>query len=467
MSVLSDLTAGIAAGSIEVVDLTAPLSSQTPILNLPEPLGQTWPFALEEISRYDERGPAWYWNNISTGEHTGTHFDAPIHWVTGPRGRRRLAGAAPAAGRARGRARRHRRGRRRTPTSSSRSSTSGRSRPQHGAAARRWLAADPHGLGRRAPAMPRRSPTRGTRRACPSSAPAGWPRRRRSRGSAWRRSVPTRAWPTRSTHRSPATRSCSASDKYGLTQLQNLVQAAGHRRGRHRRPAADRGRLGQPVPGAGARSSADAYRRRGGRPVAGRRTGSTTSSASWAAATSMSPTRSSPAAPGSSPPRTRPAPRAWPTRTARVSGRPSVLSVHQGPGVTNALTGITEAAKSRTPLLVLAPEATQPTSNFFVDLRGDGRLRRSRGTGGSPPSRMSPPRGTSRRPRRAATVVLGLPLDVQAQPAELPPPTPPEPAASEPPRRHRTRGRVGHGQPPRCSSPAGAPRPAGPPRARR
>jgi kynurenine formamidase len=86
MGVLSNLTAGIAAGSIEVVDLTAPLSSQTPILNLPEPLGQTWPFALEEISRYDDRGPAWYWNNISTGEHTGTHFDAPIHWITGREG---------------------------------------------------------------------------------------------------------------------------------------------------------------------------------------------------------------------------------------------------------------------------------------------------------------------------------------------------------------------------------------------
>ena len=38
---------------------------------------------MEEISRYDERGPAWYWNNISFGEHTGTHFDAPIHWITG------------------------------------------------------------------------------------------------------------------------------------------------------------------------------------------------------------------------------------------------------------------------------------------------------------------------------------------------------------------------------------------------
>ena len=36
-----------------------------------------------KISSYDERGPAWYWNNIACGEHTGTHFDAPIHWVTG------------------------------------------------------------------------------------------------------------------------------------------------------------------------------------------------------------------------------------------------------------------------------------------------------------------------------------------------------------------------------------------------
>jgi kynurenine formamidase len=83
MTLLGDLVAALDGGTVEVVDLTAPLSSQTPILNLPEPFGQTWRFALTEISRYDERGPAWYWNNISTGEHTGTHFDAPVHWVTG------------------------------------------------------------------------------------------------------------------------------------------------------------------------------------------------------------------------------------------------------------------------------------------------------------------------------------------------------------------------------------------------
>jgi kynurenine formamidase len=83
MAILSDLMSAIGAGSIEVVDLTAPLTSKTPILALPEEFGQTWPFALEQISKYDAAGPAWYWNNISTGEHTGTHFDAPIHWVTG------------------------------------------------------------------------------------------------------------------------------------------------------------------------------------------------------------------------------------------------------------------------------------------------------------------------------------------------------------------------------------------------
>jgi kynurenine formamidase len=83
MTLLSDLADALDGGTIEVVDLTAPLSERTPIIALPEEFGQTWRFALTEISRYDERGPAWYWNNVTTGEHTGTHFDAPIHWVTG------------------------------------------------------------------------------------------------------------------------------------------------------------------------------------------------------------------------------------------------------------------------------------------------------------------------------------------------------------------------------------------------
>ncbi|MER6981950.1 thiamine pyrophosphate-binding protein, partial [Streptomyces carpinensis] len=52
---------------------------------------------------------------------------------------------------------------------------------------------------------------------------------------------------------------------------------------------------------------------------------------------------------------------------ARMSNEVAVVSLHQGCGYTNALTGIAEAAKSRTPLLVLTAEATQPTSNFFID----------------------------------------------------------------------------------------------------
>jgi kynurenine formamidase len=81
MSVLTDLVTAISSGAVEVIDLTAPLSAQTPILKLPEPLGQTWRFGLQEISRYNEAGPAWYWNNITTGEHTGTHLDAPMHFI--------------------------------------------------------------------------------------------------------------------------------------------------------------------------------------------------------------------------------------------------------------------------------------------------------------------------------------------------------------------------------------------------
>ncbi|MFF7449559.1 MULTISPECIES: cyclase family protein [unclassified Streptomyces] len=82
-SVLAALLSGLRSGAIKVVDLTAPLSSRTPVIRLPEEFGQTQVFELEEISRYDDRGPAWYWNNFRTGEHTGTHFDAPNHWVTG------------------------------------------------------------------------------------------------------------------------------------------------------------------------------------------------------------------------------------------------------------------------------------------------------------------------------------------------------------------------------------------------
>jgi kynurenine formamidase len=94
MSLVSTLAAALAAGSVEVVDLSAPLSSETPLLVLPPRFGQTAAFELEEISRYDDRGPGWYWNNFRTGEHTGTHFDAPNHWVTG-RDREDVASVPP------------------------------------------------------------------------------------------------------------------------------------------------------------------------------------------------------------------------------------------------------------------------------------------------------------------------------------------------------------------------------------
>jgi kynurenine formamidase len=83
MPVLDQLVSAIRSSAIEVIDLTARLESATPVIQLPEPFANTVPFSLREVSRYDDRGPAWYWNDITTGEHTGTHFDAPVHWITG------------------------------------------------------------------------------------------------------------------------------------------------------------------------------------------------------------------------------------------------------------------------------------------------------------------------------------------------------------------------------------------------
>src|SRR5690242_21274425 len=83
MPVLADLLDALRTGRVEIVDLTAPLHSGTPVITLPPPFANAAPFSLTERSRFDERGPAWYWNDISTSEHTGTHFDAPVHWITG------------------------------------------------------------------------------------------------------------------------------------------------------------------------------------------------------------------------------------------------------------------------------------------------------------------------------------------------------------------------------------------------
>lgn len=100
----------------------------------------------------------------------------------------------------------------------------------------------------------------------------------------------------------------------------------------------------------------------------------------------------------------------------RMSGRVAALSVHQGPGLTNALTGIAEAAKSRTPLLVLAAEATRPTSNFHVDQEALAQAV------GAVTERVTSAHSAVEQAcdavRRALherrTVLLNLPLDVQA-----------------------------------------------------
>jgi len=83
MKILENLVAGLRDGGIDVVDLTAPRSEDTPVIDLPPERGQPWPFQREVISRYDAAGPVVYWNNIRLSEHTGTHFDAPVHWLSG------------------------------------------------------------------------------------------------------------------------------------------------------------------------------------------------------------------------------------------------------------------------------------------------------------------------------------------------------------------------------------------------
>ena len=81
--ILTALAGALSNGQIQVIDLTQTLTPEFPQIALPPEFGQCWPFRIEEVSKYDERGPGWYWNNFSCGEHTGTHFDAPIHWISG------------------------------------------------------------------------------------------------------------------------------------------------------------------------------------------------------------------------------------------------------------------------------------------------------------------------------------------------------------------------------------------------
>jgi thiamine pyrophosphate-dependent acetolactate synthase large subunit-like protein len=104
---------------------------------------------------------------------------------------------------------------------------------------------------------------------------------------------------------------------------------------------------------------------------------------------------------------------------ARTTERPAAVTVHQGCGLTNAMTGITEAAKSRTPIVVVAAEVTEPRSNFFVDQEALARAV------GAVPFRVDDPAtaaDVAREAVRAAvttrrTVLLNLPLAVQVAPS--------------------------------------------------
>ncbi|GAA3062821.1 MULTISPECIES: cyclase family protein [Actinomycetes] len=87
MSLVTALTAGLAQGDLRVIDLTNTLSAQTPALRLPEPFPNLIDFSLEEVAAYDDKGPFWKHHNIHTGEHIGTHLDAPVHWATGRDGK--------------------------------------------------------------------------------------------------------------------------------------------------------------------------------------------------------------------------------------------------------------------------------------------------------------------------------------------------------------------------------------------
>lgn len=80
---MNPLLTALAQGQTRIIDLTITLTEDFPTIVLPPEFAQSAPVRIERLSHYDASGPAWYWNNLSFGEHTGTHFDAPAHWFTG------------------------------------------------------------------------------------------------------------------------------------------------------------------------------------------------------------------------------------------------------------------------------------------------------------------------------------------------------------------------------------------------
>ncbi len=81
---LGELAGQLLSGGIEVVDLSAVLGPDTPLIKLsPDFAVDTPKVEIHAISAYDKNGPFWAWNWLKLGEHSGTHFDAPQHWITG------------------------------------------------------------------------------------------------------------------------------------------------------------------------------------------------------------------------------------------------------------------------------------------------------------------------------------------------------------------------------------------------
>ena len=213
MSVLSDLVAALESGQVEVVDLTARCRAPPRSSSCRRSSARRRGSSSRRSAGTTTAGPAWYWNNFRTGEHTGTHLDAPNHWVTGQRPRRRRP--------------RYRRDRLVAPAAVLDFSAQAAQDPdfllevdhiraweaEHGALpAGGWLLLRTGWDARSGDAggVPQRRRDRPAHARDLASAPAGSPRRRRHRASGWRPSAPTPVRRTRSTRRSRATRSCWA-----------------------------------------------------------------------------------------------------------------------------------------------------------------------------------------------------------------------------------------------------------------
>ncbi len=247
------LAAALATGAVEVVDCTQPLREDTPVIRLPPPFANTPGLTVHRISAFDEPGPFWAWNWLEIGEHVGTHFDAPCHWITGRDGatsaacrRAHLVGPAVVIDRVA-----------ETEADPDYLLTPDDIRAfeaEHGPLPEGgWLLLRT-GWDRRAHdagGVPQRRRRRAAlARVRRRAARASSPRRRRSSASASRRSASTRAAPAAWIRRSPCHYHVLGAGKYGLTQLANLERlpptgararrrAAAARR-RHRQPGARR-----------------------------------------------------------------------------------------------------------------------------------------------------------------------------------------------------------------------------------